>query len=80
MDKIVLRKFLKAGFMENGRLNPTEKGTAQGSVISPALTGLALSGLEKKILPTSERQKWREKINVVAYADDSVPRAQRRIV
>ena len=29
MDKIILRKFLKAGFMEKGEFYPTERGTAQ---------------------------------------------------
>lgn len=72
MDKTILRKFLKAGFMENGQLYPTKEGTPQGGVISPALTLMALSGLEGKILPTSRGQKAREKINFVAYADDFI--------
>jgi len=72
MDKTILRKFLKAGFMENGRFHPIEEGTPQGGVISPALTVMALSGLEKKLLPTNRRQKGREKINFIAYADDFI--------
>jgi RNA-directed DNA polymerase len=48
MDYLILKKFLKAGFMENRRLNPTEKGVSQGAVISPALTVLVLSGLKRK--------------------------------
>ena len=72
MDKGILRKFLKAGFMENGRLNPTERGTPQGSVISPALTVLALSGLELTLRPCTKRQQNQEKINVIAYADDFI--------
>src|ERR1700723_666160 len=34
-DKEVLRKWLKAGYMENGTLFPTEAGTPQGGIISP---------------------------------------------
>ena len=72
MDKIILRKFLKAGFMEKGHLKPTTKGTPQGSVISPALTVLTLVGLEDNIRPTSDRQRKRKKINIVSFADDFI--------
>lgn len=72
MDKIILGKFLKSGFVENGRLHLTPEGAAQGGVISPALTIMTLSGLEKKILPANQHQKEREKINAVAYADDFI--------
>ena len=72
MDKQVLGKFLKAGFMERGKLHPMTQGTAQGGLISPALTVLALAGLEKVILPPKRGQKQREKINVIAYADDFI--------
>jgi RNA-directed DNA polymerase len=46
-DKEVLRKWLKAGFMENRTLFPTEAGTPQGGIISPTLANLTLDGLEK---------------------------------
>ena len=47
MDKEVLRKWLKAGFMENRILFPTEAGTPQGGIISPTLANLTLDGLER---------------------------------
>ena len=72
MDKMILGKFLKAGFVENGKIYPTNQGTPQGGVISAALTVMALSGLEKQLLPATRHQKEREKINVIAYADDSI--------
>jgi RNA-directed DNA polymerase len=72
MDKTILRKFLKAGFMEHQQLYPTELGCPQGSPISPALTVMALSGLERKLLPAKRYLKEREKINVIAYADDFI--------
>ena len=37
LDKQVVGKWLKAGFMESGRLHPTEAGTPQGCIISPDL-------------------------------------------
>ena len=42
MDKVILRKFLESGFMENNQLYPTTAGTPQGGVISPALAVMTL--------------------------------------
>lgn len=72
MDKIILRKFLKAGFMENGRFNPTHDGTPQGGLVSPTLAVMSLSGLEPLIVSPKERQRRKDKINMIAYADDFV--------
>lgn len=72
MDKQILRKFLKAGFMEKGRLNPTIKGTPQGSVISPAITVLTLAGLENTLRPATKNQRNRKKINTISFADDFI--------
>lgn len=72
MDKTILRKFLKAGFMEKGHLNPTTKGTPQGSVISPALTVLTLAGLENTLRPATKNQRNRAKINIISFADDFI--------
>ena len=46
MDKSVLKQFLKAGFVFNGELFPTDDGTPQGGVISPILANMALDGME----------------------------------
>jgi RNA-directed DNA polymerase len=72
MDKTILRKFLEAGYMANNQLYPTTAGTPQGGTLSPALATLALSGLERSIRSTNDRQRKREKINMIAYADDFV--------
>ena len=72
MDKLMLKKFLKSGFMERGQLYPTTTGTPQGGVISPALAVVALSGLEGCVRSTNERKQKQEKINMVAYADDFI--------
>lgn len=72
MDKTILRKFLKSGFMEKNQLYPTTAGTPQGGIISPALAVMALSGLEDKLRACTERQRKKEKINMIAYADDFV--------
>lgn len=72
MDKVILRKFLNSGFMENNQLYPTTAGTPQGGVISPALAVLALSGLERLVRSTKDRQQKLEKIHMISYADDFV--------
>ena len=72
MDKVVLRKFLKAGFMENGEQHPTTIGTPQGGTISTTIALMALSGLEAKLRSEKAKQRDKEQINVIAYADDFV--------
>lgn len=76
MDKAILRKWLKAGFMGSGRFNPTAAGTPQGGIISPVLANLALDGLES-VLEAQFGQKntkasYKTKVNYVRYADDFV--------
>ena len=77
IDKEVLRKWLKAGFMENRKLFPTEAGTPQGGIISPTLANLTLDGLERLLRETFRRKKIRgqyyyPKVNFVRYADDFI--------
>ncbi|HZL50861.1 MAG TPA: reverse transcriptase domain-containing protein [Terracidiphilus sp.] len=56
-DKEVLRKWLKAGFMENRTLFPTEAGTPQVGIISPTLANLTLDGLERLLKETFRTRK-----------------------
>ena len=72
MNKTVLRTFLKAGFMEDGKHHATELGTPQGGIISPTLALKALSGLETKLVSTRKRQRDKERIHIITYADDFI--------
>lgn len=74
MDKGVLKKWLKAGFVEMGTLFPTHAGTPQGGIISPVLANMALDGLQQelKTLFTTVRQAREAKLNLVRYADDFI--------
>src|SRR5712691_8306732 len=73
MDQAMLRKWLKAGFVDKHVLHPTEAGVPQGSVASPVITKLALNGLERRLkahYPPNTRRAQQAKVNVVIYADD----------
>jgi RNA-directed DNA polymerase len=72
MDKVILRKFLKSGFMEKNQLYPTTAGAPQGGIISAALAVMALSGLEGKLRSTTKYRRDKEKINMTSYADDFI--------
>ena len=73
MDKAILRKWLKAGFMEKHAFHPTDDGTPQGGIISPVLANLALDGLEGRLKEQYPRKvPLGQKVNLVRYADDFV--------
>lgn len=76
LDKSVVRKWLKAGYMESGLLNPTEAGTPQGGIISPVLANMALDGLESVLEShfgkKNTKASYKTKVNFVRYADDFV--------
>ena len=67
VDREVLRKWLRAGYVENGRLYPSRKGTPQGGIISPTLANMTLDGLERAVRNAVPR---RSRVNFVRYADD----------
>jgi RNA-directed DNA polymerase len=72
MDKEILRKWLKAGFMDHGTLYPTEAGTPQGGIASPVLANLALDGLERELRLRFPKPKSGSNamVNLVRYCDD----------
>ncbi|MGF6879569.1 hypothetical protein OKW35_009103 [Paraburkholderia sp. MM5477-R1] len=75
MDKVVLRRWLKAGFIDEGTLFATEAGTPQGGIISPVIANMTLDGLEAAVdasVGPTERARRKFKINVNRYADDFV--------
>jgi RNA-directed DNA polymerase len=74
MDKVVLSKWLKSGFVEMGKLFPTQAGTPQGGIISPVLANLALDGLQSELtaLFRTVRDARAAKVNLVRYADDFI--------
>ena len=69
MDRQVLGKWLKAGYVEKGITYPTRKGTPQGGIISPALANMTLDGLEQTVRQSVPR---RSRVNFIRYADDFI--------
>ena len=68
----LIRKWLKAGVMEDGVVRPTDEGTPQGAVISPTLANIYLH-----YVFDLWANRWRVhhalgQVIVVRYADDIV--------
>lgn len=73
MDKVILSKWLKAGFVYQNQLFPTTAGAAQGGIISPVVMNMTLDGLESTLRKAfSKATKRRLKMNMVRYADDFI--------
>lgn len=76
MDKTVLGKWLKSGFVEQGNWFPTLAGTPQGGIASPTLANMVLDGMEielaKHFGAKTSRKRWKGKVNFIRYADDFV--------
>ncbi|TAJ06890.1 group II intron reverse transcriptase/maturase [Marinilabiliaceae bacterium JC017] len=71
VNKTILRKWLKTGYIEKKQLFPTHQGTPQGGTISPVIMNMVLDGLETAIMAKFPRWK-KQKVNFIRYADDFV--------
>jgi group II intron reverse transcriptase/maturase len=74
-DKDFLRiiwKMLKAGVMEQGKFNPTDKGTPQGGNVSPVLSNIYLHFVLDLWMNVSEKKKLSGYATLKRYADDFI--------
>jgi RNA-directed DNA polymerase len=75
LDKAILHKWLKAGYMEKNVFHRTDEGSPQGGPISPVLANLTLDGLEGLLVehyPRTTRAGKRAKVNLCRFADDFI--------
>ena len=70
----MIRQWLKAGVVEQGRLHRTEDGVPQGGVVSPVLLNIALNGMEQAVgvRYLSSGSIRTDSPTVIRYADDLV--------
>jgi len=75
MDRRILRRWLKAGYLDEGTLFDSEAGTPQGGIISPTLSNMTLDGLEAAVyssVGSTALARSNSQLNVIRYADDFV--------
>lgn len=77
IDRNILKKWLKCGYIETGKLFPTETGSPQGSPISPVISNMVLDGLETVIKEKYHKKSingawYFPKVNFIRYADDFI--------
>jgi RNA-directed DNA polymerase len=70
MDKQMLGKWLRAGYIEQGTIHLTNQGTPQGGIISPTLLVMTMRGLETAIHKVCDKRLGKQ--NVAVYADDFI--------
>ena len=68
----LIRKWLKAGVMEDGMVTTSDRGTGQGSVISPLLANIYLHYVLDLWVVRWRRRKATGDVIFVRYADDFI--------
>jgi RNA-directed DNA polymerase len=80
MDRSILKQWLKAGYLDKNVFFATTEGTPQGGIASPALANRTLDGLQALLAErfgVRRRQRERNRVHLVRYADDCAPRRRR---
>jgi len=68
----LIGKFLKAGYIDDGQLVTSDKGTPQGSILSPMLANIFLHYVLDEWFETTVKSHVRGFCELVRYADDFV--------
>lgn len=66
----MIKRFLKAGVMEDGQLRETEEGTPQGGIISPILSNIYLHYVLDCWVEREIKPRCKGYVCLVRYADD----------
>jgi group II intron reverse transcriptase/maturase len=72
----LIKKFLKAGVMENGEVTDKTEGSPQGNIMSPVLANVYLHYVLDLWFEKVVKKRINGEAYMVRYADDCVPRAQ----
>lgn len=84
----LIKQWLKAGYVEMGRVYDTQSGTPQGGIISPLLANIALHGMEEFLSQFIEIKRYRKpngrlttetrpRYGFIRYADDFIITARK---
>lgn len=68
----LITKFLKAGYIDNNLLVTSEKGTAQGSILSPVLANIFLHYVLDVWFEATVKSHTKGYCELIRYADDYV--------
>jgi len=68
----LIKRFLKAGVMEEGKWRESEKGTPQGGVLSPVLANVYLHYVLDLWFEKRIRRRYKGLVEVVRYCDDFI--------
>jgi group II intron reverse transcriptase/maturase len=68
----LIGKFLKAGYIDDGQLVRSDKGTPQGSILSPMLANIFLHYVLDEWFETTVKSHARGFSELVRYADDFI--------
>src|SRR5579863_5900473 len=68
----LIRRFLEAGMMQQGLVEPRTEGTPQGGPLSPLLSNILLTDLDREL--------ERRGLAFCRYADDCAPRRREGVL
>lgn len=68
----LIKKYLKAGILESGKIEMPQKGTPQGSILSPILANIYLHYVLDLWFEIIVKKRARGQAGIVRYADDFV--------
>ena len=66
----IIRQLLDAGIMEDSEIHSQDKGTPQGSPLSPLLANIYLDQLDKQWKSSGLQNRYTEDAHLIRYADD----------
>ena len=69
---LLVRRFLKAGVWEEGKILPSKEGTPQGGVISPVLSNIYLHYVLDLWFERKFKKQSKGRVEMIRYCDDFV--------